>query len=80
MARGNTWITAKEAAEIISKNSERTVSDQHVRDYARKGKIKYRERDKRTNEYLKSDVERLRIRQNKRKQSVESEEQQPDAA
>lgn len=78
MARVGTWITAKEAADIISKNNGRAINDQYVRDYARKGRITHRERDKRTNEYLKTDVEKLRIRQNRRKQTqTESEEQQP---
>jgi hypothetical protein len=66
MPRG-IYITAKEAAIIISANSGRDISDQYVRDYARKGKIECRPIDGRTNEYLKSDVEKVRIRRNKRK-------------
>lgn len=64
MSRG-IWITAKEAAEILSKNSGRTITDQYVRDYARKKRIRYRPIDGRTNEYLKSDVENLHIKKNK---------------
>jgi hypothetical protein len=71
------WITAQEAAAIISKNNNRTVTDQHVRDYAKKGRIKYRARDGRTNEYLKSDVDRLRIRKYTHKKSNQEEKQMP---
>lgn len=69
------WITAQEAAEIISKNNNRPVTDQHVRDYARKGRIKYRARDGRTNEYLKSDVDELMIRKYTHKSSTQEERQ-----
>lgn len=71
------WITAQEAAEIISKNNNRPVTDQHVRDYARKRRITYRARDGRTNEYLKSDVDKLRLRKYKRQTSNQEEKQMP---
>jgi hypothetical protein len=64
MSRG-IWITSKEAAEILSKNSGRAIKDQYVRDYARKGQIRWRPIDGRSNEYLKSDVEKLNIKKNK---------------
>lgn len=77
MPRRVIWITAQEAAEIISKNNNRPVTDQHVRDYARKGRIKYKARDGRTNEYLKSDVDKLKIRKYKHKASNQEEKQMP---
>lgn len=59
------WITAKEAAEIISQNSERPIMQQYVRDLAQKGKIKHKALDGRTNVYLRSDVVKIRIKKNK---------------
>jgi hypothetical protein len=56
------WISAKEAAEIISTNSGRTIIQQYVRELAQKGKIAYRPVDGRTNEYLRSDVEKVKVR------------------
>lgn len=76
MAR-RVWITAQEAAAIISKNNNRPVNDQHVRDYARKGRIIYRARDGRTNEYLKSDVDKLQIRKYTPKKNNQEEKQMP---
>jgi len=60
------WVTAKEAADIISANSGRPIIQQYVRDLAQKNKIKYKPQDGRTNVYLRSDVEKIRIKQNKR--------------
>jgi len=59
------WISAKEAAEIISANSGRTIIQQYVRELAQKGKIAYRPIDGRTNEYLRSDVEKVKVRAKK---------------
>jgi hypothetical protein len=56
------WISAKEAAEIISANSGRPIIQQYVRELAQKGKITYRPIDGRTNEYLRSDVEKVKVR------------------
>lgn len=56
------WVTAKEAAEIISANSGRPIIQQYVRELAQKGKIKCRPLDGRTNEYLRSDVEKIKVR------------------
>lgn len=58
------WIGAKEAAEIISRNSGRPVIQQYVRDLAiRQRKIKWKPLDGRQNVYLKSDVEKIRVKQ-----------------
>jgi len=59
------WITAKDAAEIISKNSGRPIIQQYVRELAQKGKIAYRPVDGRTNEYLRSDVDKVNVRAKK---------------
>lgn len=72
MSRG-IWISAKEAAEIISTNNARVITDQYVRNYAHKGKIRWRKKNERENEYLKSDVDTLRIKQNKRTSDVQVE-------
>jgi len=56
------WITAKEAAEIISANSGRPIIQQYVRELAQKGKITYKPFDGRTNVYLRSDVEKIKVR------------------
>lgn len=56
------WIGAQEAADIISKNSGRTVIQQYVRELAQKGKIAYKPQDGRTNVYLRSDVEKVKVR------------------
>jgi hypothetical protein len=63
------WISAKEAALILSESSGRTITDQHVRDHARKGHIRYRPIDGRTNEYNRNDVEKLHIRKYKSKKT-----------
>jgi hypothetical protein len=59
------WVSANEAAEIASAKNGRTVIPQYIRDLAQKHKIKYRALDGRTNEYLRSDVERIKVRKNK---------------
>ena len=56
------WIGAQEAADIISKNSGRPVIQQYVRELAQKGKIAYKAQDGRTNVYLRSDVEKVKVR------------------
>jgi hypothetical protein len=56
------WISAKKAAEIISANSGRPIIQQYVRELAQKGKIKSRPVDGRTNEYLRADVEKVKVR------------------
>lgn len=60
------WISANEAAEIVSANNGRTVIPQYIRDLAQRRKIQYKPIDGRTNVYLRSDVEKIRVRRNKR--------------
>ena len=58
------WITGKEASTILTEKSGHEVSQNYVRFLAYKaGKIEHRMRDGRTTEYLKSDVERLKVRE-----------------
>jgi hypothetical protein len=56
------WISANQACELLSKNSGRPIIPQYVRDLAQKGKIAWRRMDGRTNEYLRSDVEKIKVR------------------
>lgn len=64
------WIEVQEAAALLSEKSGREISPDYVRLIAHKGHITWRKKDGRTNEYLKSDVEAYRVRQN-RKRDVE---------
>lgn len=56
------WISAKEACEIISQNSGRPIIQQYVRELAKSGRITHRRADGRTNEYLRADVEKIKVR------------------
>ncbi len=56
------WISAQEAAQILSANTDHPISDAYVRMLARTNKITVRERNGRENEYLKSDVEAYHVR------------------
>ncbi|HEX3643157.1 MAG TPA: hypothetical protein VHV10_17865 [Ktedonobacteraceae bacterium] len=60
------WISANEAAAIASKNNGRPVIAQYIRDLAARHKIQYKPLDGRTNVYLRSDVEKIRLRSNKK--------------
>ena len=58
------WIIGKEAADILSAKSGHKIGQNYVRFLAYKAhKISYRARDGRTNEYLKSDVEGITVRE-----------------
>ena len=56
------WISAKQAADILTANTDHTISADYVRMLAKSNKITTRERNARENEYLKSDAERYRVR------------------
>jgi hypothetical protein len=56
------WISANEAAAILTANTDHEISADYVRMLARLGKIEYRERNERENEYLKSDVAKYQVR------------------
>jgi len=58
------WITGREAADILSAKSGHKIEQNYVRFLAYKAhKISYRARDGRTSEYLKSDVEAIKVRE-----------------
>lgn len=58
------WITGKEAAAILTKRSGHEVKQTYVRYLAYKAKkIRFRERDGRTSEYLRRDVEEITVRE-----------------
>lgn len=64
------WITGREAADILTQRSGHEISQNYVRFLAYKpGKIAHRPRDGRTEEYLKSDVERLVVRKRERQKT-----------
>lgn len=75
------WIEVKEAAAIISQNSEREISPDYVRLIAHKGRIQWKPKDERQNLYLKSDVEQIKVRKNRRpEQDHSSNSEQQEAA
>lgn len=58
---GDEWLSGNEAANILTANSGHTVSANYVRVLARKGEIKWRRKDGRTNEYHRGDVTAYRV-------------------
>lgn len=58
------WITAREAAEILTRHSGHHISPDYVRMLSKIGKIDFRARDGRTNEYRYNDVMTYRVRKN----------------
>jgi hypothetical protein len=56
------WISANEAAAILTKNTDHKISAAYVRILAKEGKIVFRAKDGRTNEYNLSSVEKYRVR------------------
>ena len=71
------WISANEAAEIISANSGRPVNPDYVRLLARQKPhlLRHKPLDGRTNVYLKEDV--LKIKVKKRRVAVKPVELPP---
>jgi hypothetical protein len=59
------WITAQEAAVILTKNTDHEISPDYVRMLAKANKIDFRARDRRTNEYRLSDIEAYHVRPQK---------------
>lgn len=63
MPRKEEWINGQEAARILTKNTDHTVSAAYVRILAlTKGKIRYRAVNERENEYWRADVEAYHVR------------------
>jgi predicted GIY-YIG superfamily endonuclease len=72
--RVDTWLSGNEAAEIISANSGHTIDANYVRQLAIKGRIKHRAKNGRENEYLRSSVEVVTVKQ--RRQAIEQAEKE----
>ena len=60
------WVSAQEAARILTKNTDHVVSDAYVRLLAMKGRIRYRAVNDRENEYFREDVAAYRVRAKKK--------------
>jgi hypothetical protein len=56
------WIEAAEAAEIMTQNSGHRVTTDYVRLLSNQGKIRARVKNRRSKEYLKSDIEAYRVK------------------
>lgn len=56
------WISANDAAIILTANTDHEVSADYVRMLAKGNKITFRAKNDRENEYLKSDVEAYHVR------------------
>lgn len=78
------WIEVTEAAIIVSENSGHEVSVDYVRLLGVKGKIRRIEKNKREHLYLKSDTEKIKVKQRKKKEAAPIEDHsngsQPKAA
>jgi len=85
------WISANEAAQIISDNSGKPVHPDYVRLLARQNpkKLASKPLDGRTNVYLRTDVEKIKVKAKKvadrpkeqePKGEAPIEEKQPEAA
>lgn len=57
------WISSKEAAAILTKNSGHEVTTDYVRQLGRNGKINTKKLDDRTKIYSRSDVEGYTVRE-----------------
>lgn len=63
MARAKeVWVSAQEGARILTSNTDHEVTSDYVRMLARLDKIETRPINERENEYLKSDLEKYRVR------------------
>lgn len=61
MALKDVWISGNEAAEIATLNSGHDVSTAYIRLLANQGKIQSRAKNGREKEYLRKDVEKVRV-------------------
>lgn len=53
------WLTAAQAAEIISRNSDKDISSAYVRQLARYGKLRPRHITNRLSLYKRDEVEKI---------------------
>jgi ribosomal protein S3AE len=63
MPKKEQWITGKVAAQILTELSGHEISQDYIRLLAKKGKIRSRPIDGRTNEYHEGDVRVYRVRE-----------------
>jgi hypothetical protein len=56
------WVTAKEAAEIISRNSGREIPPAYINQLVRQNRLEPRKLDERTNQYRRDQVDKIRVR------------------
>jgi len=59
------WIEARPAAQMLSERSNHKIGVDYVRKLAQYGKIRYRSKDGRTNEYYRDDIVNYTVRKNK---------------
>ncbi len=59
------WLEVNEAAAVLSAHSNGPVSPDYVRLLAYKGKIRRKQKDRRTNLYLKHDLENYHVKKMK---------------
>jgi hypothetical protein len=82
-ARKELWISARDAAEIITKNSGHPVSPDYVRLLSNTGKIRARPINRREKEYHRGDVEAYRVRgkgKNRKQPNAQKEEENKEPA
>ncbi len=56
------WISARQAATILTSHTDHEVSADYVRMLAKSHKIAFRAKDGRTNEYNLADIDKYRVR------------------
>jgi hypothetical protein len=75
------WLTASQAAQIISQHSGKEVSSDYINQLVRHGKLTPRKLDERTNLYKREEVERIVVEdqrgkgEQKRKRTKQAGEQ-----
>jgi len=80
LANKKEWISGREAADLLTELSGHKIDASYVRMLAREGKIKTRAVDGRTNEYLKEDVEKRRVKAKKKRDLTTAESKSEQAA
>ena len=60
--RTEEWITVRQAADILTVNSDHEISDSYVRLLGKNNKIEFKQLDGRTKLYSKHDIEQYIVR------------------
>jgi hypothetical protein len=71
--RKTEWVGAQEATRILSAKAGRPIVRNYISNLARGGKVRFREVDGRTQEYLRADVEDYVVKSHKKKTAQEAE-------